>query len=300
MTDRQGTESNWERDTSSGRIEATSGEVFELVNHELRIDILKALVDQRQSDPERPCCSYSELLATVGTPDSGQFNYHLSRLRPQLVSKTDEGYCLSVTGRRITGALLAGTYGEVENTVDGTLEESCPTCNEPLHATFESGLFRVTCPSDHVDLTTGFPDGVVHGRTIQDIATIAAQTVRQDVERALEGLCPHCYGHMQSSIETTGEYNFTALCERCGMLFDAPVGFAVIGHPSVTSFLYDCGYDPRTHPPWAFEFCLSDEFVDQVGTNPFSVRIRVEVDNRRLDVEVDDAGNVISAVRSRE
>jgi len=296
MPDRSGEKGN--SGPRPDQIETASGELFELINHKLRIEILKSLVNQRQTNPENPCCSYSELLDAVGSPDSGQFNYHLSRLRPQLISKSDEGYCLSVTGRRITGTLLAGTYGEDDILVSGSLKESCPTCDAPLSATFDSGLFRITCSSGHVDLTTGFPDGVVHGRTIQDIAAVAAQTISQDVERALEGLCPHCYGHMEPSIEDDDEYHFTALCERCGMLFQAPVGFAVIGHPSVVSFLYDCGYDPRTKPPWTFEFCLSDDSVEQIGTEPLVVRVHIKVDGQHLNVEVDDAGQVIDAVHS--
>lgn len=284
---------------SPNQIEEPSGDLFELINHELRIDILTALVDRRRADPDSSGCSYSELLNAVGNPDSGQFHYHLSRLRPQLISKTDEGYCLSVAGRRITGTLLAGTYGEDDVSVSGTLEQSCPTCDAPFNASFEYGLFHVTCSSGHVDLTTGYPEGVVHGRTIRDIAAVAAQTIRQDVERALEGLCPHCFGCMQPSIEYEDEYRFTALCERCGMLFQAPVGFAIISHPSVVSFLYERGYDPRTRPPWTFGFCLSDDAVKRIETEPLLLRIHIEANGEYLDVDVDDTGRVIDTSRSR-
>jgi DNA-binding HxlR family transcriptional regulator len=67
---------------------------FELLSDETRIGIVREL---SRSGKLR----FSTLRERVGTEDSGQFNYHLERLRGGLVRKTDGGYELTRAGRAL-------------------------------------------------------------------------------------------------------------------------------------------------------------------------------------------------------
>ncbi|WP_436927806.1 winged helix-turn-helix domain-containing protein [Halosimplex amylolyticum] len=75
-------------------------DTFTLLSDETRVRILAALAD---ADREAVC--FSDLRGRVGMADSGQFNYHLDRLRGDLVAKTDDGYALTEAGRAVARLL---------------------------------------------------------------------------------------------------------------------------------------------------------------------------------------------------
>lgn len=75
-------------------------ETFTLLSDETRVRILVALSEASEC-PLR----FSELRSRVGVADSGQFNYHLDRLRGRLVVKTEDGYALTETGRAVARLL---------------------------------------------------------------------------------------------------------------------------------------------------------------------------------------------------
>ncbi|WP_123538752.1 winged helix-turn-helix domain-containing protein [Halosimplex salinum] len=75
-------------------------DTFTLLSNETRVRILAALAD---SDAE--AVRFSDLRSRVGVTDSGQFNYHLEKLRGELVAKTDDGYALTDAGGRVADLL---------------------------------------------------------------------------------------------------------------------------------------------------------------------------------------------------
>ncbi|WP_436909628.1 DUF7347 domain-containing protein [Halosimplex marinum] len=75
-------------------------DTFALLSNEMRVRILAALAD---ADAEAVC--FSDLRSRAGVTDSGQFNYHLERLRGELVAKTDDGYALTEAGERVVDIL---------------------------------------------------------------------------------------------------------------------------------------------------------------------------------------------------
>lgn len=75
-------------------------DTFRLLSDETRVRILVALAES----PDAPQ-GFSELRSRVGMTDSGQFNYHLDRLRERLVTKTHDGYVLTDTGQAVAGLL---------------------------------------------------------------------------------------------------------------------------------------------------------------------------------------------------
>ncbi len=120
-----------------------------------RLDVLRALDAARDRS-----VSFSDLRGRVGVGDSGQFNYHLSRLRPHFVEKSDDGYRLTATS--------PSTTARGPRPVPSTSTTS-PTSTRPRRRWFPTGSRRVTCsgspcrwtttrsPPAHSSTTTGGP-----------------------------------------------------------------------------------------------------------------------------------------------
>ncbi len=77
---------------------AVTADCFDLLSDETRVRIVGALYRQWQRSPDDPCLSFSTLYDRVEAEDSGRFNYHLNRLRDDLVCECDGGYTLSPLG----------------------------------------------------------------------------------------------------------------------------------------------------------------------------------------------------------
>ena len=97
-------------------------EVFGLLGNRLRVDILRALAD---GDPP---VVFSTLRDKVEERDSGRFNYHLRKLVGTFVRETDAGYELTLAGRRVVGALVAGTYTDDATLAATDINDPCPEC----------------------------------------------------------------------------------------------------------------------------------------------------------------------------
>lgn len=73
-----------------------AADVFRLLGDETRLAIVRVLA--AADEPLR----FTTLRERVGAADSGRFNYHLGKLRGELVHETADGYELSAIGRRLT------------------------------------------------------------------------------------------------------------------------------------------------------------------------------------------------------
>jgi DNA-binding transcriptional ArsR family regulator len=86
--------------------------VFELLSDETRLGIVRELAAVNADETTGNSRSFSELRTRVGTRDSGQFNYHLGRLRGSLVEKTAAGYELTELGLVVGATVLDATATE--------------------------------------------------------------------------------------------------------------------------------------------------------------------------------------------
>jgi hypothetical protein len=73
-------------------------EAFATLGNETRLSILLALWEAYEPFVATNAVAFSELRERVGMRDSGQFNYHLDKLRGHFVRKTDAGYELRRAG----------------------------------------------------------------------------------------------------------------------------------------------------------------------------------------------------------
>jgi hypothetical protein len=88
--------------------------VFTLLSDETRLRIVFELVLRRSECPANPTLSFSALRSRVGARDAGRFNYHLGKLRDDLVEKGDDGYRLTPTGEAVGLTLVAGALGRLD------------------------------------------------------------------------------------------------------------------------------------------------------------------------------------------
>jgi len=95
----------------------------------------------------------------VRTWDSGDVNYHLDKLRGRFVRGTGDGYRTTAAGMQVVGAAVAGVY-DPDELDPAAVGDDCPVCREALTATYEDGLLRVACPSEH-QFRTPLPPGSV-------------------------------------------------------------------------------------------------------------------------------------------
>lgn len=72
--------------------------LFDQLSDATRIGIVTALFRQWERCPEDPCLTFSQLYERVDIDDSGRFNYHLKRLRDELVERREDGYTLTPLG----------------------------------------------------------------------------------------------------------------------------------------------------------------------------------------------------------
>jgi len=93
--------------------------VFTLLSDETRLRIVFELVVRCHECPSNPTLSFSSLRSRVGARDAGRFNYHLRRLRDDLVEKVDDGYRLTPAGEAIGTTLVAGAIDRLERTEPG-------------------------------------------------------------------------------------------------------------------------------------------------------------------------------------
>jgi DNA-binding transcriptional ArsR family regulator len=265
---------------------------FDVLADETRVKVLRALADRYREAPEDPFLSFSELRRRAGVRDSGNFNYHLGELRSRFVADTDRGYRLTNTGISVVTSLYAGTYDEGDRTGPAKLDETCPTCGEPLEATYSDSVLSIACPNDY-EYQNVLPPGALADRTLPEAVDLFAVIVEEHVELARAGGCPKCYGRVEWSVTEIPEPTpaYAAACDRCGIRLTVPVGGVVARHPEVLSFYARHGIDPRDRPPWTSTLSTGDA-VERVADDPPKFRVTVEEGDDRLHLTLDESATV--------
>lgn len=279
--------------------EFDSTAAFEVLGDETRIAVLGALADRMREAPEEPWLSFTDLRERADVRDSGNFSYHLNRLRDRFVRKIDEGYVLTYPGISVTSAIVAGTYDNGSENLGG-IDEDCIVCGSPLRANYANGRITVGCENGH-RFTDGLPPGAMEGRSMIEAAALSSRLAQQEMELIGESICPLCYGTVAFSAAAIEdhwlEYVFDGTCERCGMYYSNTPGGCVVRHPSVVSFHYDHGIDVRECQYWQLDFCLRTPTI--LTENPVTLRIEIEHNGEELWVTIDDEATIVETERRR-
>ncbi|MEF8799951.1 MAG: ArsR family transcriptional regulator [Halolamina sp.] len=241
---------------------------------------------------------FGELRKMVGRRDSGNFNYHLDKLRGRFLEDTDDGYRLSPAGHEVISAVVAGTYDDHEPLGPIELPENCPLCGSIMTARYESGLLRVSCEHDHQFRNT-LPRRAVEDRSLEEIIRVMTIKTQQDLERVVEGICPRCYGPVDWDVDMTelvGVPEVTTQCSRCGTVAEVPVAAAIINHPDVVAFYADHGVDVRHRPLWA-PLLWNAVTIDVAQEEPLELSVSVQLEGEELVATLDNSLDVRSVKR---
>ncbi|RKD95052.1 ArsR/SmtB family transcription factor [Halopiger aswanensis] len=271
---------------------------FEILAHPTRLRILAVLVDRRKTSTEP--LDFAELRRRVGMRDSGNFNYHLEKLRGRFVKGTDDGYRITAAGLQVVAAALAGEYDAGEPLGPTRLEDECPVCAEPLTARYADGMLTVSCSNEH-----GFRNAVarrtVEERGLVDAVEVLTITTHKDLKLACDGLCPVCHGPLEWADErVTAEGldpdfpHFSTRCDRCGASADVPVVFPLLSRPAVIAFYHEREIDIRRRPVWASEFYDGVDVADRSDATESRLAVTVSVDGDALTGILDEHLSVVS------
>lgn len=284
------------------RIESNEPEtVFGVLSNRTRIQILRALWERK----EQPC-SFSELYDAIEIRDSGQFNYHLDKLVGTFVSDTDGGYELTQAGVQINGAIEAGTYTLSAAIEPLELDDACQKCGGVQTFHYEDEKVKITCDACDVTSQIIVPPGVFAEYEREEMPAVANRYFRSALEHLNNGFCPICDGRVEPTVAPVGEYtseptiaeDFASLpwvnydCQQCGMDMQSDIGVAMLSHPVVISFHYDCGLDVRDEPLWRFS-AITRERTSVRDENPFRAEVSYATNGKTLSLVVDETLSLV-------
>lgn len=275
------------------RLEAAFGGLAE----ESRVRILRALWEM-----DEPSASFSELHDQTGIKDSGQFNYHLDKLRPGFVRKHNDGYALTYAGKQVIGAAVAGTYTDTDVTVDTIEIRECWHCGGTFGLRYDRGYLIVECLDCDAMLINGLPAPPVIAANYEseELLEVFNQILLKHLQTMNRGFCILCGGVTEKSIVRDMEPAWASEnhlhtrieCHSCGKESYSVVGVEVMDHPVVIEFLFDHGIDIRNTPIWENDW-LGEPHAEVTQENPLRIQTVVELEGDRLELVLDESLDVI-------
>lgn len=275
-------------------------ETFALLGNEIRVAILRALADESGNT-----LSFSALREAVGVQDSGKFNYHLGKLTGQFVKRSDDGYELSLAGRQVVGAILAGTYTADAGMDPIQIEDPCPECHaDALSVEYEDEHVLVRCTScENFYNEFNFPPGALDQYEPGELPTVVDRWLWTTFGRIVAGFCPTCGGRMdgQLVLEETSSFSDPIRaqfeCSRCGEVASTSAGLPIYFHPVGIGFFYDHGIDVTAEPTWRMRALQDVHDVEVRSAEPPTARIDIEIDGDSLTAYVDETATITAIDR---
>jgi hypothetical protein len=285
--------------------------VFRLIADETRIAVLLELWERRVEGEHT--AGFSELRRAVGVRDSGGFNYHLDKLRPQLVRKVADEYALTYAGRRIVTAAASGVLTVEDDDMEPVTAGDCLRCGGDVAAEFRTGTVRIEC-RDCGALTGEFdaPPNLVAAADEERLPALLWDYWGTQFRQAVRGFCPYCGG--RTSVEDPlGSDRFARpddadgpasddrdvsvvvyACEGCRMRIHTGLVQVLFDHPATLAFCFEHGIDPRETPSWDpdLEPLLNYESA-VVAEDPIRVEATLAIGDETLVLELDDEMDVV-------
>lgn len=277
----------------SGREPLDPNDAFKLLSDETRMAILQAV----WAAPDPPI-SFTEIRDRIGRPDSGQFNYHVDKLRGHYLARTEDGYELTQAGREVVRAVLAGTLTEEPSTETTSIDAECVDCGGELVARFD-GHGHVDCGECGATVMWNeFPPAGLQGRDGSDLALAFDRWTQRRFRLAMDGVCPSCAAPMEvtrvdgSSVDG-GDIAARYRCSNCKYEARVPLFGHVLEHPAVIAFFHERGRDVVGQPYWHLR-SIAREFTETLlEADPWRATIEVESDGDRLTLTLDDRFDVV-------
>lgn len=268
-------------------------DAFELLGNPTRLGIVRALWEADETVP------FTALRRAAGVDDSGQFNYHLDRLVGSYVESGDDGYALSTAGEFVVGAILADAIDQRPGFGSFPVDGTCRHCGGGLEAEFEDlGVIRCTECGATV-MTDAFPPAAALDRSPEEIVRAFDHWLRHRAILAWHGVCPRCAGRITSEYVVPDDgsgVRHEYCCEHCKHEGHGPLVVQLIEHPAVIAAFYERGIDLHTMPYWELRHRLDDWREELLDREPLRVRVTIPFDDDRLQLTVDEHGEIIDVV----
>jgi DNA-binding transcriptional ArsR family regulator len=293
-------------------------DAFAILGNEMRIRILQAL-----GDTDEPL-SFTELRDRIGVRQGSQFNYHLDKLVGQFVVKSEEGYKLSHSGRRVVKAVLSGMVTESPRIDRTEIDWPCERCGASIEVTYEQERVERYCtecagtygqptrPDQGAEYgylgSMSLPPAGVEGRSPLEIQKAAAIWGHLEFLTAVSGVCPNCSARVEYSLDVCMNHDVTdGLCNRCDNRYAgwldlhctnciytlrSSVGGLLVVTAELLEFLAGHGLTPFS-PSSRYPGVVWNPREEVLSTEPFEGRFTFEIDGGSCSVTVDDTLSVI-------
>lgn len=293
-------------------------EVFGLVADETRLDILRALWDERAitAPLELDPVPFSALRDSVGVADSGRFHYHLDKLVPRLVEREEDGYLLTFAGAQIVGAAISGVYTETEVSMPEMAVTDCSRegCDGTIYASYDSGHVTLACDSCVESSTMAAPPILVGAHDPASNPDVFRDYTLTLLQKTFRGFCHLCSGPVESRVadaeleanrgEAAGHgagsgssVKVIHECQECGAPSHTAADTILAGHPAVVSLLHEAGFDYRKVFHWRQhpEIEADSRIVD---TDPVRVEVTIAAGGDVVEATLDEQLDVVTYERT--
>jgi hypothetical protein len=276
-------------------------EAFGTLANETRLRILVAVAHYWGREGE--AVRYTDLKDAVGIEDSGQFNYHLDRLRDRFVQEENGGYVTTAQAGRVLDSIQSRRYRDVD--IDPQpVEGHCPICGGGMHVGYHWNFYVGCgdCWEPHVYRHRVSPTALEH-RDPREVMLEHERVWRCKLAANLEGTCIECgcpteftFARIGDSYEDDGttmqEFRVATYCRGCSYTWRGTAGQFLLAHPGVREYCDDHGIDLDAKPFWCYEWVLTDLTTVVHGEDPWRVEKVATVDGCRLAAVFTDDGSV--------
>ncbi|WP_436924518.1 DUF7351 domain-containing protein [Halosimplex amylolyticum] len=300
-------------------------EAFAALGNEIRLDIIRVLWragaahEYDDGSDAVETVSYSELQSEIDIDDNGKFNYHLSKLSPHFVRRTDDGYRLSSAGKQIARTVIAVSgAGSLE--FSQKLDEGCPLCGAAVVVTYEDQWLRVRCTECYGLFGDQAPTGTLFltsypaaGLTTRDSEQALATGLYRcglDITYLMYGICRECAGQISSSVTVCDAHEVEdgqpcdtcrtpfpvwaeMRCRTCGFAKRLPVEMFATGLVLATELTGDPELDLDSPAVDEAIELLQNNVETDVSTEPLRVSLRIEVETTAFTLTLDDEMNIV-------
>ncbi|WP_336037783.1 winged helix-turn-helix domain-containing protein [Halobacterium yunchengense] len=270
-------------------------EAFSLLGHDIRLDILVALLDNWEAAYTDPI-PYAELMDAVGVTDSGKFNYHLGKLRGAYVRKVDGGYVPTAAATALYRAVIAHQPDHEMEQTRFDVDSECPCCHAILVGRYERGFLSVDCDScdDWIGFSYPFPRNGFTNRSNEEAARVAHRRCKRHLAAATAGQCPFCADttmiDVQEDAITSGSDPAVEItCNSCSFHVGSRILFPLLLDTQVITLLSDAGIDVEQ-----YEWELPEPTTRISSREPLRIRVEVSGEEGTTAIILDDRLNVCS------
>ena len=269
--------------------QATPGDAFGLLGHQLRLDIVLAMLEgweAAETEPQR----YSELMRAVGVEDSGKFNYHLDKLRGAYLQKVDGGYVPTASATALYRAVLAHRPTAATRRSELTLETECPVCGSNPVGVYERQFLTLQCEACRATLTEfsyPLPENALDGRTGEAVFEATYDRARAEIGLARRGQCPDCAGHTATTVvldDLDGKEPRVEIgCHTCSWHVHSGVVLPLLSDARFAGALVEAGAAVEEAYPWE----LPDAETSVRSREPTELTVVVDCEDGTVSAVVD-------------